>query len=294
MNPATPLAVSGQGWHARLDLRFAQRAGVTWLAHNLHEGPLRLIRALPLPHGRCQAVIVHPPGGLVGGDRLDIDVALDDGAQVLCTTPGAQKWYRAHREGARARTRVVVGADAALEWLPQPTIVYDAAQVNQALQIDLAGSARTIGWDCLVLGRAAMRERFLHGFLRQSVELRIDSRVRWSERTWAPAGDRLFESVLGWGGRTVACTLWAVAAGAASLDTVCHDWRTLIGQACAEVSAQNARLTGAASQVEPGLLMARLLADDSQAVMQAAQSLWSAARPAVIGAAGDPPRIWAT
>lgn len=294
MDTAVRPAAAGQGWHARLDLRFAQRAGITRLAHNLHEGPLRLIRALPLPHGRCQAVIVHPPGGLVGGDRLDIDVALDDGAQVLCTTPGAQKWYRAHREGARARTRIVVGPDAAMEWLPQPTIIYDAAQVNQALQIDLASSASMIGWECLVLGRAAMKEQFLHGVLRQSVELRIDGRLRWSERTWAPAGDRLFESVLGWGGRTVACTLWAVSAGAASLDAVCEDWRTFIGQACAGEGAQQARLTGAASQVEPGLLMARLLADDSQAVMQAAQSLWSAARPAVIGAAGDPPRIWAT
>jgi urease accessory protein len=294
MNPATPPAVSGQGWHARLDLAFAARAGVTRLAHNRHEGPLRLIRALPLPQGRCQAVIVHPPGGLVGGDRLEIDVALEEDAQVLCTTPGAQKWYRAHRDGACARTRIKVASGATLEWLPQPTIVYDAAQVDQSLSIDLMGDARMIGWECMVMGRAAMKERFLQGMLRQSVELSVDGRARWHERTVARASDRVFDSSLGWGGRTVACTVWAVSSGARPMDGLRDTWRSSLAAACETPEGVHARMQGATSLVEPGLLVARLLADDAQSVMVAAQGLWAAARPVVIGAPGDPPRIWAT
>ena len=294
MNPAIPLAVSGQGWHAHLDLAFAAHAGVTRLTHNRHEGPLRLIRALPLPQGRCQAVIVHPPGGLVGGDRLEIDLALAEGAQVLCTTPGAQKWYRAHRDGAYARTRIQAASGTALEWLPQPTIVYNAAQVDQSLRIDLMGDARMIGWECMVLGRAAMKERFLHGVLRQSVDLWVDGRTRWHERTAARAADRIFESSLGWGGRTVACTVWAVSGGACPLEVLRDTWRSALATACKTPEGLHARMQSATSLVEPGLLVARLLADDAQSVMLAAQALWASARPVVIGAPDDPPRIWAT
>jgi len=282
------------GWRARLQLGFESRAGVTRLVRNQHEGPLRLIRALPLSQGRCQAVIVHPPGGLVGGDRLEIDIDLAADAQVLCTTPGAQKWYRAHHAGARAHTRIACGPRAAIEWLPQATIVYDEARVDQGLQIDLDPEARMIGWECIVLGRAAMKEQFLRGALRQTIELRRGDQLLWSERTVAQAGDRLFESALGWGGRTVACTVWAASASGASLDDSVARWRSLLWQACDAAQARDLRLVGAASAVDAGLLVARLLADDSQLVMQTAQSLWSAARPTVIGAGEDLPRIWAT
>jgi urease accessory protein len=293
--PATqPAGPAAAGWRARLELRFAARDGATRLVHNRHHGPLRLIRALPLDDGRCQAVIVHPPGGLVGGDRLDLDVSLDPGARVLCTTPGAQKWYRTARDAARATTRVALGAQAALEWLPQPAIVYDAARVDQAIAFDLAPDARMIGWECLVLGRAAMGERFRSGALRQHLSVSVGGRARWAEHTVARAGDRLFESPLGWGGRSVACTVWAVAP-AERLDADLLDvWRAALDDARGSTEGRAARLEAGASRPAPDLLSARLLADDSQAVMRAAQALWARARPAVLGAASAPPRIWAT
>jgi urease accessory protein len=291
MAPARPAA---EGWRARLDLRFASRDGVTRLVHNRHDGPLRLIRALPIDDGRCQAVIVHPPGGLVGGDRLELDIVLGPGARVLCTTPGAQKWYRAEAAGARARTRISLEAGAALEWLPQPAIVYDAARVDQALDVMLAADARTIGWECLVLGRAAMGESFTQGALRQRLALTVDGVVRWAEHTAAAAGDRLFSSPLGWGGRTVACTVWAAAPGEAIDDGLRDIWREALDAACAAGDGRAARLEAACSRPAQGLLGARLLADDSQTVMRAAQTLWTLARPQVLGASSAPPRIWAT
>ena len=287
-------ARSAPGWQARLDLVFAARQDATRLVHNRHEGPLRLIRALPLQDGRCQAVIVHPPGGLVGGDRLDLDITLEDGAQVLCTTPGAQKWYRAVRGGARARTRIAAGAGARLEWLPQPTLVYDAAQVDQSLEIALAPDARMIGWECLVLGRAAMGERFLQGFLRQGVSVSMAGTPVWAEHTVVPAGDRLFASPLGWGERTVACTVWAAAASGQITDDCREAWRSRIAQHAALPAAQAVRFDGGVSRVAPGLLMARLLADDAEQVMSVAQGLWACARPSVLGAGSEAPRIWAT
>ena len=289
-----PVTHGASGWQARLELRFAPGHGATRLVHNRHEGPLRLIRALPLPDGRCQAVLVHPPGGLVGGDRLDLDIRLENGAQVLCTTPGAQKWYRAVRGGARALTRIQAGASSGLEWLPQPTLIYDAAQVDQTLSIDLAPDARMIGWECLVLGRAAMGERFLHGFLRQRLSLSVGHQPLWAERTAVAAGDRLFDSPLGWGGRTVACTVWAVAGSDPIADACRETWRSQIAQFSDSPAGRSVRFEGGVSRVLSGLMTARLLADDSQAVMTVAQDLWASARPAVLGAASEAPRIWAT
>ena len=282
------------GWHARLELRFAPRDGATRLVHNRHQGPLRLIRALPQRDGRCQAVVVHPPGGLVGGDVLELEVALEPGARVLCTTPGAQKWYRSAAAGARARTRVSVGEGGALEWLPQPAIVFDEARVEQDVGFALAPDARMIGWECLVLGRAAMGERFARGALRQSVALSVGGAVRWAEHTAAAAGDRLFASPLGWGARTVAASVWAVAPGGATDDVLRDAWREAIDAACASREGRAARLDGGVTRPTPGLLAARLLADDSEVAMRVAQSLWARARPAVLGAASAPPRIWAT
>ncbi|HYF60907.1 MAG TPA: urease accessory protein UreD [Burkholderiaceae bacterium] len=295
MDLATPPAAAARaGWEARLELRFEARGPDTRLAANRHRGPLRLIRALPLPDGRCQAVIVHPPGGLVGGDRLELDIALGPGARVLCTTPGAQKWYRSPGEAACATTRVEVAAGGALEWLPQPTIVYDAARVEQSIDFSLASDARLLGWECLVLGRAAMGERFASGALRQRLSLSTAGVPRWVEQVDARAGDRLFASPLGWDGRTVACTVWA-AAPAADVDDALRDaWRDALDRACASAGGRAARLRAGATRAAPGLLAARLLADDSETAMRAAQSLWAIARPALIGAPGEPPRIWAT
>ena len=291
---AQPEQPAAEGWRASLALRFEPRGGVTRLVHNRHHGPLRLIRALPLADGRCQAVIVHPPGGLVGGDRLDIDIVLAADARVLCTTPGAQKWYRSPRHAARAATRATLGARAALEWLPQPAIVYDAAHVDQSIDFALEAGARMIGWECLVLGRAAMGERFASGSLRQRVALSVDGRPRWAEHTVARAGDRLFASPLGWGGRTVACTVWAVAPAADIDEGPLQAWRASLEADCASADGRAARMAAGATRPAPDLLSARLVADDSQAVMRAAQALWALARPAVLGAASAAPRIWAT
>jgi urease accessory protein len=294
-DPAAEAApVAAGGWRASLALRFEDRDGTTRLASNRHHGPLRLIRALPLPDGRCQAVIVHPPGGLVGGDVLELDLSLGPRARVLCTTPGAQKWYRSPGAAAVARTRVVVGAGAALEWLPQPAIVFDRARVDQSVEFELAADARAIGWECLVLGRAAMGERFATGALRQRISIGVQGGAAWSEHTAAGAGDRLFASPLGWAGRSVACTVWAAAPGDTIDEALRDAWRDALQAACEAADGRACRLQAGATRPAPGLLGARLLADDSEVAMRVAQSLWALSRPAVLGAASAPPRIWST
>ena len=62
-------------WHARLQLDYTLEAERCVLRHQ-HSGPLRILQSLyPEGDSVCHNVLVHPPGGLVGGDTLDISGA---------------------------------------------------------------------------------------------------------------------------------------------------------------------------------------------------------------------------
>jgi urease accessory protein len=197
-------------WHARLELGIARRGDASVAVHRRHVGPLRVQKPL-YPEGSDVAhlLVVHPPAGIAGGDRLEIEVDVREGANALVTTPGATKWYRT--DGARATQDVTlsVSRDACLEWLPQENIVFDGADVETKTTIACEPGARCIGWDVVVLGRLAAGERFLHGAVRQDLTLSCDGRVLWRERARIAGDDALLHSQVGWNGRRVAGTMWA-------------------------------------------------------------------------------------
>src|SRR4030095_13304836 len=119
-------ALSASGWEARLDLSFARHATRPVLAARRYLGPLRVQKAL-YPEGPeiCQAIIVHPPAGIVGGDQLAIAINVGARAHAQITTPGAAKWYRSAGADAVASTKLAVGGGSVLEWLPQESLLFD-------------------------------------------------------------------------------------------------------------------------------------------------------------------------
>jgi urease accessory protein len=167
----------GPGWRAELELRFEQRHGRTRLAHRWHRGPLRIQRPFyPAPAGpgsadTCQVVILHPPGGVVGGDRLSIDIGLEPGSRALITTPGATKFYRSAGPEAVQQTRIRVADGATLEWTPQETILFDRSLSRIDTLVDLEPGARFLGWEITALGRPAARAPFAAGLCRQRFEI---------------------------------------------------------------------------------------------------------------------------
>ena len=158
------LPVTAPAWHAELHLRFTRAGARSVLRDNRHQGPLRVQKAL-YPEGEavCQAIVLHPPSGIAGGDHLLISATVGAGAHAQLTTPGAGKWYRSGGPEASQRLELTVEEGAALEWLPQESIVFDGARARMETRVRLAAGSRFIGWDILCLGRAAAGERFAQG-----------------------------------------------------------------------------------------------------------------------------------
>jgi urease accessory protein len=270
-------------WDARLDLAYARRGERTVLARREHRGPLRVQRDLyPEGEGTCHTIIVHPPGGIAGGDRLALGVELGAGSRALLTTPGAGKWYRTDGAAAGQTLAFDVQAGASLEWLPMEGIVFNGAVADMQTTVNLAAGATYLGWEILCLGRTASGERFERGRLRTRTELRRDGRRLWLEQGCLDGGDPLMASPVGLAGHTVCGTL--VAAG--------RDIPLEMLAACRAVPAGDGAVGGITRL--PGVCVARWLGDASEDARRWFASLWTILRPALHGGAAAAPRIWAT
>jgi urease accessory protein len=288
----------GEAWHASLALSYRASDGRTTLAR-AHRGPLQVQKAL-YPEGPrvCHSIVVHPPGGIAGGDALDIDVAVDPGAHALITTPGATRWYKANGRTARQQVRLCVAGT--LEWLPQETIVFDAAHIESAIDIDAARGAATLGWDIVALGRAAAGETFADGVFAQSIRLRDGGVLCWHERTRITGGDALLASPVGLDGCHVFGCLWALAAGPIWDDERMDALRAELGGPADDTPGGSAvggrrepRAGAALTRLTPRLLVARVLAGSTRLARAQMEAAWAALRPHVVGLPARAPRLWA-
>jgi urease accessory protein len=274
------------GWSAALELEFSARDGLTRLARRAHHGPLAVQRPF-LPEGPevCHVYLLHPPGGLVGGDDLRIDVGVDAGARVLATTPAAGKAYRTNGQRARQRQHLRVAAGGALEWLPHETIVYDRADVALETTVELDAGATFIGAETLCFGLPARGEPFTQGLCAQSLELRRAGRPLLVERARFDGG-AAHTAAWGLGGRDV---LSLLVAAPAPLPDVVDALRALAasGDAAGDIAAVTVLGDGEA-------LVIRQLARSAERARAFVRAAWRLVRPALLGRPPVAPRIWAT
>ena len=279
MNLPLPTALFTPSWHAELELAYARFGDCTRPVQRRHLGPLRVQKHLYAEGPEvCQHIIVHPPGGIAGGDRLNISARVEADAWAQITSPGAAKWYRAAGP-AYQQLDLKVAAGATLEWLPQETIVYSAAQAELSTSIELEGNARLFYWDVVALGRPASGERFDLGHFQAHLDIRRDGRLLWHERQRITGNDGLLDSPIGLDGNPVFATLLVTGEIDAELLERCRS----LGHA----------VRGDLTQL-PGLLVARCLASEALLARAWLIDLWRLLRPALLGREAVSPRIWST
>ncbi len=164
----------------RIALSVAADKGLTRRRRVQEEGSLR-VRFPNSDLREPQAVIVNTAGGIAGGDRFDLDFELGEGSRLVVTTAAAEKVYRALGPDAEIGVTLSVGADAALTWLPQETILFDRVRLTRHIDIELAESASLLLAESIVFGRSAMGETVRQGRLFDRWRLRRGGRLVFAE-----------------------------------------------------------------------------------------------------------------
>lgn len=276
--PAEPLPQAAP-WQARLALAFTRDSDTTRLTRREHSGPLRVQKPLyPEDPSICHAIVVHPPGGVVGGDELAVAAHLNANGHALLTSPGAAKWYRANGRVSRQRIDLSVDAGGSLEWLPQETIFFNDAHVELDHHVTLAADASYLGCEILCLGRRASGESFAKGRVAQRTSVRRGGRLLWWEQgALTPAA---LASPLGLGGQSVSAMLLAVGKPVSG-DTVAA-LRALADHSCFGVTQMK------------HVLCVRWLGHDSEAARELMLAAWRIVRSAMLGRAAIDLRSWRT
>ena len=278
-----PRSLPHDGWRGRLSLGLERRGARTVIGRREHVGPLVVQRPFhPEADGTAHVYVLHPPGGVVGGDELELEVEVLGGASALVTTPAATKLYRSAGAQALVSNRLTVRSGGALEWLPQETIVFGGARAKVAQLVALAPGAHFLGWEICCLGRPASGDAFAVGELDQRFELTLAGHPLLVDRLRTEGGGALQRGSWGWGGRSVYGCFVAVGAPA-----------ELAARVRSRVTPARTGELFAVTYVA-GACVCRFLGASAERARACLSEAWDLARGALLEKPACPPRIWAT
>lgn len=271
-------------WEANLQLGLTYKNDKTVLSKRRHDGPLTLQRPFyPELDGTCHLYILHPPGGIVGGDSLNIDVNCEENTSTLITTPGASKFYKSNGFTAWQNQNLMVSEHACLEWLPQEIILFDTAKVDSRTRVQLSEKASFIGWEIISFGRPACKEEFTQGMFKQGFEIWKDDEPLLIDRVSISDRSEVFNSLWGLQTQPVMGLLTVVNNDSNKLEMACLKIQELID----DVSRLSVTVIGS-------VLVCRCLDVNSMSIRNIFIQIWKSIRLLVLDKEPCEPRIWAT
>ncbi len=285
MNKSIPDG-GGRGARSTLDLRF-HRSGPLTVLHHRHAGDLRTLAShYPEEGGVCHQVIVHPPGGYVGGDILTLRVDVAEAAHALVTTPGASRIYRSLGDVTSQTVDARIASGGRLEWLPLETIAYCGCLAENRARFQLAPGAELIAWDMLALGLPAAGRPFSAGRYTQHLEVPDI----WLERGRIDASDGiLLRGAGGLAGRTACATLFFVSGS-----PLAPQRRDALLEAARSRCDRHSDVAAAATSMHAQVVAVRALGARIEPVCAMLRSIWAAWRGAAWSLAPCSPRLWET
>ena len=272
-------------WRADLKLDYTLESQRT-VARYLHQGPLRILQSL-YPEGDqiCHNVLVHPPGGLVGGDTLDIQVNVAEGAHALVSTPSATRFYKSGGQAALQQVTATLAPGARLEWLPLEAIAYNDCEATNRAIFNLTPTAELMAWDVTALGLPSSDMAFTKGHFQQHLEipgvwlergnLRGDD-TRWLNSQLGLAGQKCLASLVFASGRNIEPQRAAQALEAAREVLEAHPLRLQAGVTCAH----------------PQVIVLRVMSPLVEPSMDLLKQVWAVWRHTLWALPSTPPRIW--
>lgn len=273
----------GTGWAGSLRLVLARRGDRTRVIDTEHRGPLRIQRPFyPEEGGTSHIYLLHPPGGVVGGDRLSLSIQSEESSSALVTNPAATKLYRSAGGVSVVEQTLRVGRGAFLEWLPQEVIAFEGALAETKTQVHLEADAQFLGWEILCLGRPAASEGFARGRIVQRLELWRGDEPLYLDRLVIGEAEATQKAVWGLGGAPVVGTM--ILAG------VARGLVELIRECTSSDFAHDLRL--GATELD-GATIVRYVGPSVRDCWRSFVMIWTTVRPMFCGRPASPPRIWA-
>ncbi|MDH4395245.1 MAG: urease accessory protein UreD [Limnobacter sp.] len=269
----------------------------TVISSVVHKGPLYVQKAF-YPEGPELAHVypLHPPGGLVSGDELTVQLDVGNKAQALMTTPGAARVYRARPDRTLQRQINVfnLGVDSSLEWLPLETIVYPDAQASLNTAVHLQEGSKLMLWEVCSLGLPASLQAFDLGSLKQTLNIYAQGRLLLRERLVMDESTRSgFELPVGFQGKPVTGLYVAgpfhlgqlvSQPGSGGLAQLLDDLREIPVEPSLKTSMTEVG----------GFILVRTLGSCSELSKRWMIEVWKILRPALLGRIACPPRVWRT
>ena len=263
---------------ARIHVQSAD--GATRLALLEQRTPLRVLWPRVPADEVPEFVLVNTGGGVVGGDRLAVEVVAGPRTRLRATSQAAEKVYRSAGPVSTLEVRLVVDRDGWLEWLPQETILFDRCAFRRQILLELAPSARALAGEIMVLGRAAHGERLISGSIRDRWSVRRDGRLLWADALRLEGGlEACLEAPFGFAGARAQATLVYVA----------EDARRWLGPARGLLDPDG---VSAGVTCLQRVLIARWLGADARALRSAYGSFVARLRALVAGLPERLPTVW--
>ncbi|MEH6530114.1 MAG: urease accessory protein UreD [Photobacterium frigidiphilum] len=299
--PLSETLEAEEGWCAKLSLGYTHRGDKTVLKHKKQLGPLAVQRPLYPEGDICHTYLLHPPGGVVGGDKLLISTIAHQDAKTLITTPGATKFYRSAGPYAYQKQQLTVEADAVLEWLPQENIYFPEANVRLDTEITVQPGGRFIGWEMHCFGRPALNEGFNKGSIVGCTQLKMGDELVLAEQLNVQGGDQ-HQSCAGLRDYSMLGTMMITTSDDDLLKVVqslLYDYQVYADDEDADRASINAGVGFdsallAGVTLTDGVMTIRVMSHGTEPMLALFTQIWQSVRLNWFGYTPFAPRIWAT
>lgn len=275
-----PAEQTSPNWKAHLHLSMQSRLGTTRLVPKKRYGPLTVQRPFYPEKNTCHVYLLHPPGGIVGGDELDLKIDCDTDSHALVTTPGATKFYRSSGKTALFKQKFHLEENSILEFLPLENIYFPGAIVDAKTDIHLNENSQCIFWETHCFGRPANKELFDTGNVLLKLNIYENKSLLLTDRQ--VINEQELQRSCGARNHAVLSTMVIVSDGLS--EALINNLR--------DVSLESAH--SGITQLDDRLLIIRVMSNSTLINANYCQALWRIARPEVLQRPACIPRIWQT